>query len=291
MAKTGNFSLKRSKPNYIYSITGVALVLLIMGVMGWMLLNFSKVGPAFKEDIRLSAYLRTQNKDTIAQIKEFITTQPFAKDVQYIDKEAAKALWNKDNNEDWGKILDVNPLPESIDFYAKADYVNPDSLTMISTLLASKYGNQITDLQYPQVLVSSISEKTKIFGIIFIAFSIVLCVIVIFSIDNTIRLAMFSNRFLIKTMQMVGATRSFISKPMNIRAVLNGLISAGIAIGILLGLITWLENLVPWLKAMRDIQLNLILFGGMIALGVGISVFSTHRSVIKYLKMKLDDLY
>lgn len=291
MAKTGNFSLKRSKPNYIYSITGVALVLLIMGVMGWMLLNFSKVGPAFKEDIRLSAYLRTQNKDTIAQIKEFITTQPFAKDVQYINKEAAKALWNKDNNEDWGKILDVNPLPESIDFYAKADYVNPDSLTMISTLLASKYGNQITDLQYPQVLVSSISEKTKIFGIIFIAFSIVLCVIVIFSIDNTIRLAMFSNRFLIKTMQMVGATRSFISKPMNIRAVLNGLISAGIAIGILLGLITWLENLVPWLKAMRDIQLNLILFGGMIALGVGISVFSTHRSVIKYLKMKLDDLY
>jgi cell division transport system permease protein len=93
---------------------------------------------------------------------------------------------------------------------------------------------------------------------------------------------MFSNRFLIKTMQMVGATRDFISKPMDIRAVINGLISAGIAIAILLGLITWLESLIPWLAAIRDIKLNLILFGGMIILGVGISLFSTHRSVIKY---------
>jgi len=291
MAETGKSSLRRSKPNYIYSIIGVSLVLLIMGVMGWVLLNFSKVGNTFKEDIRISAYLRTQNKDTITQIQQFIAAQPFAKDVKYIDKEAAKALWNKDNNEDWGKILDVNPLPESIDFYAKADYVNPDSLTKISSLLLGQYSNQITDLQYPQVLVTSISEKAKIFGIAFIVISIVLCIIVIFSIDNTIRLAMFSNRFLIKTMQMVGATRNFISKPMNIRAVINGLISAGIAIVILFGLITWLESLVPWLKTIRDLELNLILFGGMIILGVGISLFSTHRSVIKYLKMKLDDLY
>jgi len=291
MAETGKSSLKRSKPNYIYSIVGVALVLVIMGVMGWMLLNFSKVGNAFKEDIRMSAYLRTQNKDTIAQIQQFITSQPFAKDVKYIDKEAAKELWNKDNNEDWGKILDVNPLPESIDFFAKAEYVNPDSLSKISSILMGQYGNQITDLQYPQVLVTSISEKTKIFGIAFIVISIVLCLIVIFSIDNTIRLAMFSNRFLIKTMQMVGATRNFIAKPMDIRAVINGLISAGIAIAILLGLVLWLESLIPWLKAVRDMQLNFILFGGMIILGVGISLFSTHRSVIKYLKMKLDDLY
>src|SRR5207248_3192574 len=100
----------------------------------------------------------------------------------------------------------------------------------------------ISDLQYPRVLVSSLSESTKIFSLAFIIVSVVLCLIVIFSIDNTIRLAMFSNRFLIKTMQMVGATRTFIAKPMDIRAVINGLISAVIAIIFLIGLITWLES-------------------------------------------------
>lgn len=291
MAETGKASLRRSKPNYIYSIVGVSLVLLIMGVMGWVLLNFSRVGNSFKEDIRISAYLRTQNKDTIGKIQQFITAQPYAKDVKYIDKEQAKLLWNKDNNEEWGKILDYNPLPESIDFYARAEYVNTDSLNKISASLMAVYGNQITDLQYPQVLVSSLTEKTRVFGIAFIVVSVLLCIIVIFSIDNTIRLAMFSNRFLIKTMQMVGATRGFIAKPMDIRAIINGLISASISVLLLFGLITWLESLIPQLKAIRDIELNLILFGGMILLGVAISLFSTHRSVIKYLKMKLDDLY
>jgi cell division transport system permease protein len=291
MTETSKSSLRRSKPNYMYSIIGVALVLLIMGVMGWILLNFSRVGNTFKEDIRISAYLRTQNQDTITSIQQFIAAQPYAKDVEYINKESAKKIWNKDNNEDWSKILDYNPLPESIDFYALSEYVNTDSLTKISSSLLSVYGDQITDLQYPRVLVSSLSENTKIFSLAFIIVSVVLCLIVIFSIDNTIRLAMFSNRFLIKTMQMVGATRTFIAKPMDIRAVINGLISAVIAIALLLGLITWLESLVPQLKIIRDMQLNLVLFGGMMLLGMIISVLSTHRSVIKYLKMKLDDLY
>ena len=291
MANSGKASLKRGKPNYIYSIVGVALVLLIMGIMGWFFLNISSVGNAFKEDIRLSAYLRTLNKDTIGQIQHFIAGRPYAKNVTYVDKNSAKLIWNKENNEDWAKILDINPLPESIDFYAKADYVNTDSLKKISTELMTAYGNQITDLQYPKSLVTNLNERASKLGLIFLVVAVILCVIVIFSIDNTIRLAMFSNRFLIKTMQMVGATRSFISKPLNIRALINGLISSTIAIVLLFALIGWAENQFPQLKAIRDTKLTLILFGGLIVLGVGISVYSTQRSVLKYLKMKLDDLY
>lgn len=291
MAVVGKSSMKRSKPNYIYSIVGVALVLLILGIMGWFFLNISSVGNAFKEDIRSSAYLRTINKDTIGQIQQFITSKPYAKNVVYVDKTSAKKIWNKENNEDWAKILEVNPLPESIDFYAKANYVNKDSLTRISEELMAAYGNQITELQYPQSLVTNLNERASKIGLIFLVIAIILCVIVIFSIDNTLRLAMFSNRFLIKTMQMVGATRGFIAKPMNIKALVNGLISSLIAISLLFTLISWAESQFPQLKAIRDIQLTLILFGGMIVLGVGISVFSTHRSVLKYLKMKLDDLY
>ena len=288
MAALGKGSLKRSKPNYIYSIIGVALVLLIMGIMGWFFLNISSVGNAFKEDIRLSAYLRTLNKDTIGQIQQFIASKPYAKNVTYVDKQSAKQIWNKENNEDWAKILDVNPLPESIDFYAKAQYVNKDSLAVISSELMAAYGNQITDLQYPQSLVTNLNERASKIGLIFLVVAIILCLIVIFSIDNTIRLAMFSNRFLIKTMQMVGATRGFIARPLNVRAVINGLISSGISIILLFSIISWAENQFPQLKAIRDIKLTLVLFGGLIILGVGISVYSTHRSVLKYLKMKLN---
>ncbi|MBC7650220.1 MAG: hypothetical protein H7101_00565, partial [Deinococcales bacterium] len=99
MATEGKGGLKRSKPNYIYSIVGVSLVLLIMGIMGWFFLNFKQVASNFKEDIRLSAYLRTQNKDTIAQIQQYIASQPFAKNVTYVNKESAKEIWNKENNE------------------------------------------------------------------------------------------------------------------------------------------------------------------------------------------------
>ena len=291
MAEVGKSSLKRSKPNYIYTIVGVSLVLLIMGIMGWFFLNISSVGNAFKEDIRLSAYLRTLNKDTIGQIQQFIASRPYSKNVLYVDKNSAKQIWNKENNEDWAKILDVNPLPESIDFYAKAEYVNKDSLIKISDDLMAAYGNQITDLQYPQTLVNNLNERASKIGLIFLVVAITLSLIVIFSIDNTIRLAMFSNRFLIKTMQMVGATRGFIAKPLNIRALINGLISSGIAIVLLFTLIGWAESQFPQLKAIRNIEHTLILFGGLIVLGVGISVISTYRSVLKYLKMKLDELY
>jgi cell division transport system permease protein len=291
MTDSAKMSLKRSKPNYIYSIVGVALVLLIMGIMGWFFLNINAVGNTFKEDIRVSAYLRTLNKDTIGQIQSFIADRPYTKTVTYVNKQSAQAIWNKENSEDWAKILDSNPLPESIDFYAKAEYVNQDSLSKIATELMARYGNQLTDLQYPKSLVTSLNERASKIGLIFLVVAIILCSIVIISIDNTIRLAMFSNRFLIKTMQMVGATRGFIIKPLTIRAIINGLISSGIAIALVFTIVSWAESQFPQLKAIRNFQVTLLLYGGLILMGVGISVYSTHRSVLKYLKMKLDDLY
>jgi len=291
MAAEQKASLKRSKPNYVYSIVGVALVLLIMGVMGWLFMNFNQVATMFKEDIRISAYLRTANKDTINQIQNYIAAQPFARNVEYVNKESAKKIWNKDNQEDWATVLDDNPLPESIDFYAKSDWINKDSLAKMSNAILSRYPDQITDLQYPKELVNNLNERASKLGLVFLVVAIILCVLVIISIDNTIRLAMFSNRFLIKTMQMVGATRGFIVKPMNIRAIINGLISSAIAIVILFTVMKWAESQFDGLKTLHSTTNLLTLFGGMVLVGVIISLYSTHRSVMKYLKMKLDDLY
>jgi cell division transport system permease protein len=291
MAVNGSGSLKRSKPNYIYSIVGVAIVLFIMGIMGWLFLNLHSIGDNFKEDIRISVYLRTADQTSIASIEQYISNQPYAKNVEYVNKEKAKAIWNKENNEDWGKILEVNPLPESVDFFAKAAYVNVDSLTAITNAIQTNYKAEVADISYPKSLVTNLNERSTKIGLIFLVMSIVLCVIVIISIDTTIRLAMFSNRFLIKTMQMVGATRNFISKPLLIRALVNGLLSAGIAIFLLFGLIEWATAQFPQIRTLQGVSTSLLLFGGLILTGVGISVFSTYRSVLKYLKMKLDELY
>ncbi len=291
MTATRSASLKRSKPNYIYSIVGVAVVLFIMGIMGWLFLNLHSIGDNFKEDIRISVYIRTADKNTIGKIQAFIANQPYAKNVEYIDKDKAKEIWNKENSEDWAKILSVNPLPESIDFFAKANYVNPDSLTKITADISSNFKDDVADIQYPKSLVTSLNERAAKLGVIFLVMSVILGIIIIISIDNTIRLAMFSNRFLIKTMQMVGATRGFIAKPLVIRALINGLISAAIALLILFTLIQWAGAQFPQIQTLQGLGNNLILFSGIIIIGVGISVLSTYRSVIKYLKMKLDELY
>jgi cell division transport system permease protein len=291
MNQVGKASAKRSKPSYIYSIVGVAIVLLILGVLGWFFLNAKKLGNVLKERVQFHVWLSTPDKKRIDSLKNYIAAQPYTKTVEYVDKEKAKALWNKDNDPNWTQFIDENPLPESIDFFANAAYVNKDSANRIKEDLVSKFGPWFSEVQYPKDIVNNLDNTARRVGIIILIVAIIFSVIVIVSIDNTIRLAMFSNRFLIKTMQMVGATRGFIAKPMNIRAVINGLISAGIAIGLILMLMIWMENTVPEFRALRDNKLTAILFLSIIVIGVGISLYSTHRSVIKYLKMKLDDLY
>jgi cell division transport system permease protein len=291
MAGNGSASLKRSKPNYIYSIVGVAIVLFIMGIMGWLFLNLHSIGNNFKEDIRISVYLRTADKNNISNLQQYIASQPYAKNVEFIDKKKAKEIWNKENNEDWAKILDANPLPESVDFFAKAEYVTVDSLTKISNQITTNFKNDVADIQYPKTLVTNLNERASKIGMIFIVLSIILCLIVIISIDNTIRLAMYSNRFLIKTMQMVGATRSFIAKPLVFKALINGIISAVISLVVLYGLIEWASSQFPQIQTLQSFGNNMIIAAGLILIGVIISVVSTYRSVIKYLKMKLDDLY
>jgi len=283
---------KRGKPTYAYAIIGVALVLFLFGIVGWFFLNLRKTGDYFKESIQVHAFLTpTAAKKQIDSLTNFISAMPYANRVQYVTKEMAIKNYTTENDSSWKMIIDANPLPESIDFYVKADYVEEDSLNNLATLLQTTYPGVISDFQFPTETVSKVSSYVKTAGIVFLIVAVLLTVLVVFSIDNTIRLAMYSNRFLIKTMQMVGATRGFITKPINQRAVINGLISAGIAIAAVWGSVIVLENMIPGFQSLHDTQGLLVLFLIIIILGVTISLVSTHRSVIKYLRMKLDDLY
>ncbi|MBK6991530.1 MAG: hypothetical protein IPH34_06735 [Chitinophagaceae bacterium] len=290
MAQTGKSSIKRGKPSYFMSILGVTLVLFLLGIIGWLVINANKLGDYFKENVEVRAYLRgdLNPKDSLA-LMNYITTKPYVKSIQYVSKEEGKKIYMEEENEDWSKVLDENPLPNAIYFKIKRQYVQVDSMKAIQADIESQ--TYVSDVKYPAALVDKLNKNIRSVSIGLLILVIVISIVVIFLIDNTIRLAMFSNRFLIKTMQMVGATRWFIAKPLNIKAVINGAISGVIASALLYVVIIFAENSVDWLKTIHDNTLLILLFLILIVIGIAITVFSTHRSVIKYLRMKLDDLY
>lgn len=291
MSQTSKTSNRKSKPSYFMAIMGVAIVLFFVGIFGWVFLYASRYMELLKEDVQVQVYLRNNvAQHQIDTLTNYIKAQPYALDVEFVDKETAKKRWLSDGGDDFTNFLDENPLPNSINFHTKSDYVHPDSLNKIKADLLSQE-LLVQSVNYPTNLVEKMGTTMQyiLFGlgvlaIIFLVFSIIL-------IDNTTRLAMYSNRFIIKTMQMVGATRGFISRPMNIRAILNGAIAAVIAIALIYLLIIIFENQQPYLKDLRENDKLFMLFGLLVVLGIGISLFSTQRSVLKYLKMKLDDLY
>lgn len=292
MAQFGKASSKRGKPTYAYAIIGVALVLFLFGIVGWFFLNLRKSGDYFKENIQVHAYVYPDaSKKKIDSLTKYITALPYARNVEFVNKEKAAKQWNSDNDSSWKKFLDYNPLPESVDFYIKANHVQKDSLNALSADLQGNFPGVIKEFQFPTETVTKISKYVKTAAVIFLFAAIILTILVVFSIDNTIRLAMYSNRFLIKTMQMVGATRWFIAKPVNIRAIINGLIASLIAIAAIWGFILVIEGFVPDFKVLHDNRSMLLLFLIIMVLGISITLVSTHRSVIKYLRMKLDDLY
>ncbi len=293
MAQFGkSASAKRSKPSYFYSIVGVALILFLFGILGLFFLNLRKSGDVFKEQLVISAYITPTAKPTQKDsLFQYVKSLPYVKKAEYITKQKAIEKYNAQNDTAWKKMMIDNPMPESVDFYLKAQYVNRDSLTSMTNQLKAAYGDIITDIQDSKDTVSSIGSFAKYVSVGIIIFAIIVSVIVVVSIDNTIRLAMYSNRFLIKTMQMVGATRWFIARPLNIRAIINGLIASGMAIAAVLGSLVLLEKVIPEMSSLRDGKSILFVVIGILVLGVSITLISTNRSILKYLKMKLDDLY
>lgn len=292
MAQFGKGSSKKGKSSYVGAIIGVSLVLFLFGIVGWGFLNLRKTGDYFKESIQVHTYLnRDASKKKIDSLTQYISALPYANRVEYVTKEKAMAKWNQENDSTWKQFLSNNPLPESIDFYVKADHVEKDSLNLLATDLQTVFPGVISEFQFPTETVSKVSKFVKSVALIFLISAIILTTLVVFSIDNTIRLDMYSNRFLIKTMQMVGATRWFIAKPINRRAVINGFIASFIAIAAVYGCVLLVEKYRPEFKVLHDNNGLLLLFIIILVMGMAMTLLSTHRAVIKYLKMKLDDLY
>jgi cell division transport system permease protein len=290
MAQFGKGYAKRSTPSYFMAIVGVSLVLFLLGLLGWIVINANRLGENFRENLEVQVYVR-QNispKDSAALV-QYVAAQPYVKSYNYVTKDMARKQFVGDGNDDFMSVLDQNPLPASVNFRIKSEYANTDSLNKIKTDFSQNIA--VDEVKYNKKLVTNLNDMIRKVSLILLVVTVLISIAVIVLIDNTIRLAMFSNRFLIKTMQMVGATRWFIARPMDRRAIVNGAISGLIAIGAIVGIIFACETWLPEIKALRDYTLLAGMFVVIVLLGICISFISTHRSVLKYLKMKLDDLY
>lgn len=281
--------LKKS-PTQIYSIIGISLVLFLLGVIGWMGINGRSLSRIVKENVTIDVILNdnTQQEKAI-EFEKILSSQSFIKSAEMIDKEEALEKYINEKKEDPVAFLGYNPLYISIKTTLHSDFVNADSITLIKKFI--EQSNIVREVYYPQTIVSKLDSFIKNIGIGIGILAILLLIAVIIIIDNTVKLSMYSNRMLIKTMQMVGAKRNFIAKPFNKQALISGFISSLIAIAGLLGVRYFVSNLFPEINVLDNPLLFGILLALICTLGICISVFSTNRSVIKYLKLKLDELY
>lgn len=281
---------KKAKPTYFNAIMGVALVLFLLGVLGWLVINGRALSRAFKEDLEVSVDFHDNVSDeNVRKMHDILDKQPFVRKSRIISKEEAAAIESQIEGSNIVEFLGYNPLFASVSLKLHEGYVNRDSLNRIRAFIMQS--NIVREVTWPDVVVDQMQANFRKIGVILASLSVLLLVVVIFLIDNTVRLAMFSDRFLIKTMQMVGATRGFITRPFDMRALLNGLTSGIIAVLGLWLVMSFAKSQLPILDLLADPLLLTALIVGMVVLGILISMISTHRSVIKYLKMRVDDLY
>ena len=292
--QVGKKSPKRSRPSFITSILMVALVLFILGLIGLVVLHFQEMTRIVKENIQVSIYLQdNMNEVETVQLQKKLETERYVKSSEYISKDQAieKFIEKNPSEKDFMDITGYNPLPASIDLFLNAEFMNNDSILVIEKELQEKYGLEEEQVKSDKKLIRSIDENLRTAGLILIGIAILFIFIVIVLIDSTVRLSMYSKRFLIKSMQLVGANRWFITKPYMMRSILNGFISGIIAVLVLSAAIYLAQKKFAELALLQNYLYWALLFIGLIVLGILISWWSTYRSVTKYLRMKLDELY
>jgi cell division transport system permease protein len=279
--------LQSSKATALISIT---LVLFMLGLLGFIVLHGQKLSEYVRENIGFSIIMKEGVREaSIVQLQKTMDASRFVKSTEYITKEQAAEELQEDLGEDFIGFLGYNPLLPSIELKLKAEYTNLDSLEVIENeLLANP---DVKEVYYQKDLVHLINKNIRRIGMIILGFSALLLVIAIALINNTIRLSVYSKRFIIKTMQLVGASGSFIRRPFLWRSVVQGLYASFIAI-IFIGLILYFsQKELPELVNLQDVGLILTLFFFVLVTGIVLTYLSTWFAVKKYLRAHADQLY
>lgn len=284
------FQKRRLRSSYISVILSVSLVLFTLGLLGLFLLYTQKITNQVIEDIGFTIYLYDDVKQVdVDRLKKAIDIADYTRTSTYISKDEAIEILKQDLGEDFMQYLDYNPLLASIDVKVKPAYANTDSLAVVKASLSRS--SKVKEIVYQESLIQKVQENLRIAGLVILIFSSLLLVVAIALINNSIRLSIYSRRFIIKSMQLVGATQGFIRRPFVQRGILHGVYSALIAMLLIMGVMYYLQNVLPDLIQIEDIEILAYLFVLVMALGIIISWVSTSLAVRKYLRMRGNKLY
>lgn len=276
--------------SYFSVVLSIGLVLFLLGTLGLLVLNTKKMADHFKEQITISVFLKESAKEVeIDQLQKSLAMADYTKAATYVSKEEAAEKHSEEIGENFMDFLGYNPLKNSIDVNLNADFVSLEKIEEIAFEISTK--SYVDEVSYDKPLVGLLNDNVKKIGFWILVASGIFTFIAVLLINSSIRLSIYSKRFIIKTMQMVGATKSFIRKPFIWTNIKLGMIGSVIALIALAGFLYYLNSNFPDLGLLQDPTVLIILFVGVFVLGLLISLISTYFATQRFLNLRTDELY
>jgi cell division transport system permease protein len=280
---------KRKRVSYFSPLISITLVLFLTGLFGFLIIYADRLKDFLKENVQISIIFRDDTKEAdIIRIQKMLNDEKNIRLTDYISKDKAREIMTKELGEDAAGILGFNPFPSSLDIFFIADFAQVDSIENFKSRM-EKYPI-VKEVSYQKVILENIDKNVRIIGTVILSFMIIFLFIAIILINNTIRLNLFSKRFLIKSMQLVGATQSFIKKPFIVKAVNFGILGGFLANCLLATIFIIANKYLPY-PIINNLKINILVGVLLILFGALITFLSSYYSVKRYIKLKLDDLY
>ncbi|SMG17263.1 cell division transport system permease protein [Marivirga sericea] len=298
MSKEKKYRKKKKLGHYpfVSVILSMTLALFILGLFALLITTTTSLTKVIQQNVEMQVYLKSNlsepqqlrvSKSLVS--KEYVLKEESIESIRFISKNEAAEKFIEETGEDFMQFLGDNPLKDAYIVKISPEYHSSEKMKEVQQDIENLNG--VFEVIYTNNMVQSINENITKISIVLLAISILLFIVIGILINNTIKLALFSQRFLIRSMQLVGATKGFIRKPFIYRSIWHGIISAIVAASLLFGLLTYGSEKLEGLAELQNQQMLLIIFGGLIVTGISIASFSTFRAMQKYMAMSLDELY
>ena len=288
--KREKYERRRVRSSYISVTASTTLVMFILALIGLLVLSSDRLSRHIKENFAVGLTIESGVKEADReQLMESLRMADYVKDVKYVSKEDALQVLKDDLGEDFVEFVGENPLSDKIELYLLSQYANSAYIDSVGVVLQEN--SMIRSVEYHRLMLDEINSNIRTIGLWLLAFAGLFLVVSVVLINNAVRLAIYAKRFIIKTMQLVGATRGFISGPFVRRMMWNGLISAVIALLCMTGLIYYLYEYLPEYRVVMDFRMIGILYVAVLLVSIALTGMSAHVAVRKFLRMKAEDLY